>query len=242
MKIIGNDITIYRGQDLTIDYILVNKDGSPYIVQRSKQPATGIGTAENAYPNWLISISNTQFDIDNKYRLNYVLPLNVDASLVDITSFSGEAFDCTQPLDITSIKNAQGKSLYNDWSEMPTSATVDLLLSGYVNGKLVNITRPWECVFYLEKDGVREYKYAKYTASGGNYTVEYFPYQCRVTKFISSFITKQWEGMNYLYSISLIYCDANYDDVDKMLESIVNFIPVIVPSKLTVLLPVQKII
>ena len=48
--------------------------------------------------------------------------------------------------------------------------------------------------------------------------------------------------MNYLYSISLIYCDANYDDVDKMLESIVNFIPVIVPSKLTVLLPVQKII
>ena len=58
MKIIGNDITIYRGQDLTIDYIIVNKDGSPYIVQRSKQPATGIGTAENAYPNWLISISN----------------------------------------------------------------------------------------------------------------------------------------------------------------------------------------
>ena len=59
MKIIGNDITIYRGQDLTLDYILVNKDGSPYIVQRSKQPATGIGTAENSYPIFLLCICNT---------------------------------------------------------------------------------------------------------------------------------------------------------------------------------------
>ena len=65
MTINGNEMTIQRGETFTIDRLIVNRDGSPYIV-----------SSEYANPYILLTVSSTKYNQENRYLANWWLNLD----------------------------------------------------------------------------------------------------------------------------------------------------------------------
>lgn len=59
MKVFGNLISIQRGEEFTIDFTLVNKDDTPYIIP-----------IELPIPYILITVGSNSFNTENAYVLN----------------------------------------------------------------------------------------------------------------------------------------------------------------------------
>lgn len=138
MQALKNELKVYRGESFTIDKILVNRDGTPYVI-----------SSKLVNPHFLISVSNTQYSQQNRYVKNYWLTLD-----------NFPRFESTEIFDIRSIKNSVGEnssSLYTSFEVAKEGILQLSCLSGYLNGEPVEI-HPEE--YAVCTDGV-SYKYWK---------------------------------------------------------------------------------
>ena len=79
----NNVIQIYRGESFTIDKLICNKDGSPYIISN-----------KFVNPYFLLSISNSVYNQNNREIRNYWIPLS-----------NFPKFNITQCLEASRIQN-----------------------------------------------------------------------------------------------------------------------------------------
>lgn len=91
MTIKGNEMTVIRGETFTIDRVVVNKDGSPFIV-----------SSEYNNPYILITVSSTRYAQSDRYSASWWLNLS------DLTDENGDVkplprFKYTRPIQITAF-------------------------------------------------------------------------------------------------------------------------------------------
>lgn len=189
MKVLNAEITIQRGETFTIDYIIRNKDGSPYII-----------SDHLTHPYFLITVSTTKYAQKDRYVKNYWL---------DLTGYP--RFNATQAIDLHSIKkeasdesDAEPKYVsFNDITSVPFFGYVDGQPVYYYvdnNERFVN-----DAVFYIEhEDGTREYKYWERSKDGTGQDIGWTDYHCRLIKRFSSEDTSKWVEQSYVYSIRLV--------------------------------------
>lgn len=178
MKNFNTDLEVVRGETFAMDYIIQNKDGSPYIIN-----------SRLSAPHFLISISNSKYAQKGSYVKRYWL------------SLSGEnvpKFNSTVVVDLHSVKVSatSDEPKYNDFVDATASYPVSFV-EGYVNGLYVKYNID-DAVFYIEyEDGHREYKYMKHGYG-------WMPYECRLIKIFTNADTSEWVEQSYVYNISLV--------------------------------------
>lgn len=82
MRTYNNELSVTRGETFTMDFVVKNPDGSPYIVSSS------LGK-----PFWLITVANTRYTQENRYVLNTWMPVEClrfkSTVAVKISTFEG---------------------------------------------------------------------------------------------------------------------------------------------------------
>lgn len=178
MKIRGNRIEITQGETFTLDKLVVNQDGSPFIV-----------SDEMLNPHILISISDTEYDTSGKYVKNYWLPI--------IKKFSE-----TRPVNLLGILNeVGGKPLYpNGFDSITALTTNGFVTEGYMperGNSLVGLY-PSTCVFYVENsDGTKTYRYWNTKLN------KWVDYEFSIIKLFPSSDTKNWIPKKYFWNVSV---------------------------------------
>lgn len=183
MKSLNNELTVYRGETFSIDKSVQNKDGSPYII--SKQ-------LNNPY--FLLSVSSTRYEQENRYVKNYWLDLS------DFPRFSS-----TRAFDLKSLMSTANGSVpmyangFDDITERKNNDTLgDYIAYGYINNNLVSLDYD-DCVFYVEDEEERRtYKYWDISSNMWN------DYKCKIVKSFRQEDTRKWTEQSYVYSITLV--------------------------------------
>ena len=214
MKTFNNELVIHRGETFSMDKVVQNKDGSPYIVSNK---------LKNPYV--LVAVSTTRYDQNKRYLLNLWLPLT------DKVRFS-----ITDPIDLTSFKtDVNGTvSKYTSFDDVNIRKPVlgsggkDCIVSGYIGDRFVFYDYD-DCVLYLENEqGIKEYRYWNLEHEG------LLKYEFRITCPFTQDITSEWVEQSYVYSMTLMSGElpasgeppfANIDTVQ----------PLLTPTKLSVL-------
>lgn len=215
MKVFNNEITIHRGETFSMDKVIQNKDGSPYIVSRRlKNPCV------------LVSVSTTRYAQDERYKLNKWLRL------------TNKLFDSTEPFDLKSLTtepNGTTAKYPNGFSDIKTYTTegeyAPYVAYGYIGNNLV-ICDYNDCVFYVkDNEGVRDYRYWDKNANG------WVKYEFRVTCPFTQAETSQWIEQSYVYSITLVSGEwnDNREEKDPPFSSFDSVQPLLIPTKLSVL-------
>lgn len=215
MKVFNNEITIHRGETFSMDKVIQNKDGSPYIVSRRlKNPCV------------LVSVSTTRYAQDERYKLNKWLRL------------TNKLFDATEPFDLKSLTtepNGTTPKYPNGFSDIKTYTTegeyAPYVAYGYIGDNLV-ICDYNDCVFYVEdNEGVRDYRYWDLNANG------WVKYEFRVTCPFTQAETSQWIEQSYVYSITLVSGEwnDNREEKEPPFSSFDSVQPLLIPTKLSVL-------
>lgn len=245
MRILNNELVVHRGEAFTIDKTIVNKDGTPYII-----------SSKLNNPYFLISVSTTKYEQQNRYIKNYWL---------NLANFP--KFVSTQPLNINVFKSAKASSgsavsLYNDFSDMEYNETDNVIAEGYIGENYVQYS-PEDTVFYKSTDDAEEYKYFDVSSKS------WVTYICKIVKTFYTDNTSEWVEQSYVYGIDLVsgasvisylqqLCNDNaitYSDVDsisvlvnKLTKAtvaisidtskpiVVDFkVPILIPTKLSVI-------
>lgn len=214
MKTFNNELVIHRGETFSMDKVVQNKDGSPYIVSNK---------LKNPYV--LVAVSTTRYDQNKRYLLNQWLPLT-----------DKPRFSITEPIDLTSFKtDVNGTvSKYTSFDDVNIRKPVlgsggkDCIVSGYIGDRFVFYDYD-DCVLYLENEqGIKEYRYWNLEQEG------LLKYEFRITCPFTQDITSQWVEQSYVYSMTLMSGElpasgeppfANIDTVQ----------PLLTPTKLSVL-------
>lgn len=215
MKVFNNEITIHRGETFSMDKVVQNKDGSPYIVSRRlKNPCV------------LVSVSTTRYAQDERYKLNKWLRL------------TNKLFNLTEPFDLKSLTtepNGTTPKYPNGFSDIKTYTTegeyAPYVAYGYIGDNLV-ICDYNDCVFYVEdNEGVRDYRYWDLNANG------WVKYEFRVTCSFTQAETSQWIEQSYVYSITLVSGEwnDNREEKEPPFSSFDSVQPLLIPTKLSVL-------
>jgi hypothetical protein len=131
MRTLNNEIIVHKGDSFTVDKIIKNKDGSPYIISNKLNN-----------PYFLITVADSKYAQSNRYVKNYWL---------DLTEFP--RFLCTQPVDLFSIKTS-ATSDENKYDTFP-----DELPEGFVDGVYVQYEIGDAVFFIRDEDGKAQYKY-----------------------------------------------------------------------------------
>lgn len=214
MKTFNNELVIHRGETFSMDKVVQNKDGSPYIVSNK---------LKNPYV--LVAVSTTRYDQNKRYLLNQWLPLT-----------DKPRFSITEPIDLTSFKtDVNGTvSKYTSFDDVNIRKPVlgsggkDCIVSGYIGDRFVFYDYD-DCVLYLENEqGIKEYRYWNLEHEG------LLKYEFRITCPFTQDITSEWVEQSYVYSMTLMSGElpasgeppfANIDTVQ----------PLLIPTKLSVL-------
>lgn len=248
MKVFNNEITIHRGETFSMDKVIQNKDGSPYIVSRRlKNPCV------------LVSVSTTRYAQDERYKLNKWLRLAETKEVqtqtgeiqVIVTPLFAKVFDSTEPFDLKSLMadhNGTTPHYPNGFTDITerkyaVDDTGQPLLDK--DGKEIGyyIAEGWlgdehvwydfdDCVFYVEDDeGVRDYRYWDLNTNG------WVKYEFRITCPFTQAETSQWIEQSYVYSITLVSGEwnNNRDEKDPPFSSFDSVQPLLIPIKLSVL-------
>lgn len=205
MKTFNNEIVVHRNEVFTIDKIIQNKDGSPYVISK-----------ELSNPYFLLTVSTTRYSQKDRYVKNYWLNL-----------LNFPRFNSTQCIDLHSIKTSSAGTdiKYNDFSDVvPTS---DYLLSGYISGQYVEFDAD-DAVFFVNNNGIKTYKY--YNVSSNKWLV----YNCRLIKQFSNDDTKDWVEQSYVYSITLVSGELATDG-DMPIKEFDTVSTILAPTKMSVL-------
>lgn len=133
MKNFNNELSVYRNETFTINKLVQNKDGSPYIISNKLKN-----------PYFLITVSTTRYAQKDRYVANFWLDLKATPR-----------FLLTQPINLLSIKRAvtSNDSAYTQFSDI-VGSTVE----GYIDGKYVQY-ESGDAVFFVNDNGKRIYKY-----------------------------------------------------------------------------------
>lgn len=180
MRVFNNELEVHRGETFTLDRIIQNKDGSPYVV-----------SSELNNPYILISVSTTRYEQADRYLINYWLDLS------NILKFKS-----TQVFDLKSLKVSADSTVskYNSFNDITERTTDDeglsYIASGYLDGKLVYMDYD-DCVFSLYENGKTYYKYWDLENGWNDYIF-------RIIKQFPSVDTKDWVEQSYVYSITLV--------------------------------------
>lgn len=135
MRTLNNEIIVHRNESFTIDKIIVNKDGSPFVISK-----------ELKNPFFLITISTTRYDQRDRYVLNYWIDLNDAHNKMP-------RFSSTVCIDLKSLKTVEGVIKYNNFSDI-----TNFPLSAYIDGVERTINAD-DCVFYVTDGENVQYKY-----------------------------------------------------------------------------------
>ena len=192
MKTFNNELVVHRGETFSIDKIVQNKDGSPYIV-----------SSELNNPYWLLSVSTTRYEQANRYVKNYWLDLA-----------NALKFKLTQAFDLKSLMNGSNPNVsgygpiyangFDDITERSSISGAQYVAGGYIGDKMVYLDYD-DCVFFVEnEDGERTYKYWSTTKGQGEAEIGWTDYKCRIVKAFLQEDTKEWVEQSYTYSITLV--------------------------------------
>ena len=191
MKILNNEIVVHRNETFSIDKIVQNKDGSPYIISNKL-----------SNPYFLISISTTRYAQNNRYIKNYWL---------DLSKYP--RFTSTNVVNLLDIKSSPDGETpkYSSFEGIEYSGAGTSFISGYVNDTYVTYV-PDDAVFYIEdENGNRVYKYYNTnTDSNGSY-IGWSNYECRIVKAFTNEDTREWIEQSYVYSIQLVSGQSTLD-------------------------------
>lgn len=135
MRTYNNELSIHRGESFTMTKILQNKDGSPYIVSNQLKN-----------PYFLLTISSSKYQQANRYVKNYWLDLKDFPKFLSTTAKNIRDFDTTfeAPLTVTTT-TVNGKE-------------VTYLFQQRVGDKDVYV-QPDDYVYYDTVNGKKVYKY-----------------------------------------------------------------------------------
>ena len=180
MKIRGNRIEITQGETFTLDKLIVNEDGSPFIV-----------SDKMLNPHVLISISDSEYDTSGKYVKNYWLPIAEKLR-----------FSETRAVNLLSILDADtdGEPLYPDGFDSITELSNGFVTEGYMpeRGDSLIGLYPSTCVFYVENsDGTKTYKYWDTELD------KWVDYEFSIIKLFPSSDTKNWTPKKYFWNVSV---------------------------------------
>ena len=190
MRMNGNEITIQRGEAFTIDKVLINEDGSPYIVPYDIYDA-----------RLVLRISNSKYQTDKRYVKEYT-----------IRDF--ERLETEMTVNLKEILSSpSGEPCYpNGFSDIVglTPVTADTfegmcVAAGWYNGQYIYFT-PGDVVFYvIDQNGKRHYKYwPDYDSEGWE------DYEFRFIISFPSTDTLQWVAQTYYWSLTV----ESYDGSD----------------------------
>ena len=214
MKTFNNELVIHRGETFSMDKVVQNKDGSPYIVSNK---------LKNPYV--LVAVSTTRYDQNKRYLLNLWLPLTDQAR-----------FSITEPIDLTSFKtDVNGTvSKYTSFDDVNIRKPVigsggkDCIVSGYIGDRFVFYDYD-DCVLYLENEqGIKEYRYWNLEHEG------LLKYEFRITCPFTQDITSQWVEQSYVYSMTLMSGELP-ESGEPPFANIDTVQPLLIPTKLSVL-------
>ena len=214
MKTFNNELVIHRGETFSMDKVVQNKDGSPYIVSNK---------LKNPYV--LVAVSTTRYDQNKRYLLNQWLPLSDKAR-----------FSITDPIDLTSFKtDVNGTvSKYTSFDDVNIRKPVigsggkDCIVSGYIGDRFVFYDYD-DCVLYLENEqGIKEYRYWNLEHEG------LLKYEFRITCPFTQDITSQWVEQSYVYSMTLMSGELP-ESGEPPFANIDTVQPLLIPTKLSVL-------
>lgn len=214
MKTFNNELVIHRGETFSMDKVVQNKDGSPYIVSNK---------LKNPYV--LVAVSTTRYDQNKRYLLNQWLPLSDKAR-----------FSITDPIDLTSFKtDVNGTvSKYTSFDDVNIRKPVlgsggkDCIVSGYIGDRFVFYDYD-DCVLYLENEqGIKEYRYWNLEHEG------LLKYEFRITCPFTQDITSEWVEQSYVYSMTLMSGELP-ESGEPPFANIDTVQPLLTPTKLSVL-------
>ena len=207
MRTFNHELIVKRNETFTLDRVLENRDGSPYLI-----------SSELRNPYFVITVSNSKYDTENRYVYSAWLPVETPR------------FYTTIPINIRDFKDAKGDELYaNGFDTMtgPPSGIVDGVEVTY-DGKLG--TPCYEALFFWEDDdGKRIYKWWN--------GVKYVDYECRIIhKFLQQY-TRDWIERSYFYNIDLVdgTPNTNAKAGEKPLLNVSEMIPILESTKISVL-------
>lgn len=209
MRVFNHELTVRRNESFTLDKPVVNKDGSPYII-----------SSELINPYFLITVSSTLYQNEDSYNYHAWLPIELPR------------FYTTVPVRINDFTDNDGDQLYFGFENMtgPPSGYIGDTLITY-SGEPDNDSPCYDALFYYEEDdGSKIYKWW----SGEN---GWQNYECRIVhKFLQSY-TKDWIERVYFYNIDLVdgTADINAKAGDRPLLNISELIPILEPTKISVL-------
>lgn len=211
MKTFNNELVIHRGETFSMDKVVQNKDGSPYIVSNKLQN-----------PYVLVSVSTTRYDQNKRYLLNQWLPLS------DKVRFS-----ITEPIDLLSFKTEANGTVskytsFDDVKRERVSENENCIVSGYIGDQFVYYDYD-DCVLYLQDErGVRDYKYWNLEQE------RLLKYEFRITCPFTQEMTSKWIEQSYVYSITLMSGElpANGEPPFVNIDTVQ---PLLIPTKLSVL-------
>lgn len=112
MQVRGTDITVHRGEMFSMDYLLVNRNGAPYIFPKSS-------SVKN--PHFLLTIASTKYLQDGRYLKNYWLKIPEDMRFVNTNPNDAVAEPNGVPgnadaKDYIYYKIVDGKKKYRRWT------------------------------------------------------------------------------------------------------------------------------
>lgn len=213
MRVYNHEITMRRGEVLTIDKTIQNRDGSPYIIPKfndNKRPHFVLTISSSLYPNESSIIYRMFMDV----KANPDMPTFTETNPVNILDFTNR--DGSSKLyenGFKSLQNGPPGGWINDVEVIYMSDGGDRPSHDYNQDGEINVDDDenapeaptdgmaddpcTEALFYYPRpDGTVEYKWWN--------GVAWKDYECRLVCAVPHADTIKWKEGNYYYSIDLI--------------------------------------
>ena len=192
MKTLNNILVVHRNETFTMDKLIQNRDGSPYIISFD---------LENPY--WLLTVASTRYDQKDRYIQNWWL---------DLSSYL--RFKSTTPINLKDFKISDAPNADSAFNSFDDIDDLSDFVGTYLNGTAVVSVSANDAVFYLEQaDGVKDYRYWSVITDTWQH------YECRLIKVFNQTTTRQWVEQTYVYSITLVSGVAMKDYLQELCDA-----------------------
>ena len=216
MKNFNNELVVHRNETFTIDKIIQNKDGSPYVISSA---------LENPY--FLLTVASSKYQQTNRYVKNYWLSLE-----------NYPRFEQTKAINLKGLLNGNGDTIH-EWNDVKVAGTIPDDTRYYVASKTIdefesNYYEATDAIYYLNG----EYKYCEIVTESTESAsaagdIIWYPYELHIIKTFLQEDTGKWVEQSYSYSIQLVSGSTpNEEQPITEFDTVITLLP---PTKLTVL-------
>lgn len=206
MRVSNHELTVRRNETFTLDKIVQNRDGSPYII-----------SSELKNPYFLVTVSSTLYENDDSYTYHAWLPVELPR------------FHSTIPVKINDFTSLIGAPLYNGFDNMTGPP------SGYINGSHIiyegDASTPcYDALFYYEDEDDKTYKWWSGENGWQDYECRI------IHKFLQQYTGEWVErSYFYNIDLVDGTKNENASSGERPLENISELIPILEPTKVSVL-------